>query len=452
MATRHTNNKRAFWVAAYFSLHLDLYLFLYLHPPRTSFPPMKSTETLAQLKLLSGFAPLGDAVGNLTMGRGRIHTVPVHMAVVESKIASGSLGVKECEKLASLFRIVATQKTPLVLYLDSAGARVSEGLPALGAFRQMYRAAVEMSLSGAPIIVLLGANCYGGASMLASLAQMRVFSDNTQLAMSGPSILAASAGASPLDEAFRAIAQVTIGIEGRAKLETANLRAWEGKLPAAQDAGMAAAFTNHQRLGERLTPTMAQGDDVEPEKIRRKDLSALFPAGYEASEQRGVLFGRAKLAETGEKIALLGLVDKAPLGASSAWALADRVWAMVNSPEPVRRLNIVVDCEAHSTKLDDEKVMLSSYMANIAVALAALAKRGAYIETTVLDILGGGAYVALAAASINVNLLHGAHIQLLPRGAIASILGGDEAMTYGLADYVDARVVEQELRVGYLRQ
>jgi acetyl-CoA carboxylase carboxyltransferase component len=128
---------------------------------------MKSTETLAQLKSATGFTPLGEAVGNLTLGRGRLGTgagagagaTPVHMAIVENRIASGSLGVKECEKLASLFRIVATQKSPLLIYLDSAGAKVSEGLPALGAFRQMYRAAVEMALSGAPVVALLGANC-----------------------------------------------------------------------------------------------------------------------------------------------------------------------------------------------------------------------------------------------------------------------------------------------------
>jgi len=118
---------------------------------------MNHLDTLNQLKTETGFSPLGDATGNLTIGRGRLNEVAVHIAVVENKIASGSLGVKECDKLTSLFRIVATQKTPLLLYLDSAGARVSEGLPALGAFRHMVRAALEMTASGAPIVCLLGA-------------------------------------------------------------------------------------------------------------------------------------------------------------------------------------------------------------------------------------------------------------------------------------------------------
>ena len=192
---------------------------------------MNHLDTLNQLKKETGFSPLGDATGNLTIGRGRLNEVAVHIAVVENKIASGSLGVKECDKLTSLFRIVATQKTPLLLYLDSAGARVSEGLPALGAFRHMVRAALEMTASGAPIVCLLGANCYGGASMLAALATMRVFSDNTQLAMSGPTILAQSAGASAIDDVFRAIAQAAIGADARIKLSVTHVKNWHGEVP-----------------------------------------------------------------------------------------------------------------------------------------------------------------------------------------------------------------------------
>ena len=104
---------------------------------------MLSTDCLATVKSRYAFSPMGEVVGNLSLGRGRASAstgkppVPVFVAIVENKIASGSLGVKECDKLASLFRIVAAQKCGLVLFIDSAGARVSEGLAALGAFRHM---------------------------------------------------------------------------------------------------------------------------------------------------------------------------------------------------------------------------------------------------------------------------------------------------------------------------
>jgi Carboxyl transferase domain/Malonate decarboxylase gamma subunit (MdcE) len=418
---------------------------------------MKHLDTLNAVKTETGFAPMGEPLGNLTLGRGRVAGAAVHIALVENKIASGSLGQKECDKLASLFRIVATQKTPLLLYLDSAGARVSEGLPALGAFRHMYRAALDMAASGAPFIAMLGANCYGGASMLAALANERVFSDNTQLAMSGPTILAQSAGASAIDEVFRAIAEAAIGADARVKLSTSNTKTWSRALhPPAENAG-AAWHQLHLELGERWkNQNRPQSAFTLGEPHVREELKALYPDGYKVEEEQGVLYGRAKVGE--EKIRLMGIVDRQPLTAQRAWALADRVWALGLSGKELAgsRLNIVVDCEAHSTALDDEKIMLSQYMANLAMALTMLGRRGVYIETTVLRKLGGGVYVALAAASVKVNLLHGAEIQLLPGRAIASILGDAAALnTEGKAGadaYIAARVIDQELRVGLIRK
>ena len=176
---------------------------------------MLAHEALSHLKSQTGFQPLGEAVGNLTLGRGQLGGTQGHVAIVENRIASGSLGAKESDKLASLFKVAAAQKAPLLMYLDSAGARISEGLPALGAFRHMYRAALNLAASGVPVTAVCGANCFGGASMLASLAGARYFSANTRFAMSGPAILAQSAGASVLDDMFQAMAQSAIGMDAR---------------------------------------------------------------------------------------------------------------------------------------------------------------------------------------------------------------------------------------------
>jgi hypothetical protein len=416
---------------------------------------MNHIQLLAEVKSRVEFSALGEVVGNLTLGRGRLNGAPVHVALVENRVASGSLGLRECEKLTSLFRIVAAQRTPLLLFLDSAGARVSEGLPALGAFRAMFRAALEMSLSGAPITAFLGANCYGGASMLAALAPERVFAENTQLAMSGPSILAQSAGTSALDDAFRAIIAASIGASARAKLSLAESTAWSGTMPAADRAPVESAFAHHQRLQARLKTHARRIPDSEAKPLTRKDLDAMFAAGYRAFEHRGEADGQGEgvlFGQLADDTALLGLVDRKPLTARCAWAFADRVWAYARAEAPPKQLAIVVDCEAHATTIDDEKIMLSSYIANVGVALAALARRGTFIETTVLGVLGGGIYVAIAATSVNVNLLHGAHIQLLPGRAIQSILGGGgDATPNAFDDYKKAGVAEKELRVGYLR-
>ncbi len=426
---------------------------------------MTPIETLQQLKTTTGFAALGEAVGNLTLGRGALNGHAVHIAIIENKIAAGSVGVKECDKLASLFRIIAVQKSPLLLYIDSAGARVSEGLPALGAFRHMYRAAIEMALSGAPITALLGTHCYGGASMLAALAGQRVFSASTQLAMSGPTILAAAAGVSSLDDAFRAIAEASIGATARVKLSPQNSLTWDIALLSAlyqrdhwvqlheklgSHPTVAAALAQPQPQYQSQSSSGNMGGNTEGVVVQRKDVAALYPDGYQAFESGNVLYGKAKDAKDAKaNIRLLGIVDRRLLGAARTWALADRVWKLaIKKPE---RLHLLVDCEAHSVQIDDERAMLSCYLADLAVALVSLAKAGTTIETTVLGRVGGGVYVALAAASNKVNLLHGADIQLLPSRAVASILGDADTQIYTIADYAKARVAEDELKVGFLR-
>ncbi len=401
---------------------------------------MLAHESLLHLKSQTGFQVVGEPVGNLTLGRGQLQGSPVFVAIIENRIASGSLGAKESDKLASLFKVVAAQKAPLLMYLDSAGARVSEGLPALGAFRHMYRAALTMAASGAPVAVVCGANCFGGASMLASLAGTRYFSNNTRLAMSGPAILAQSAGVSVLDEMFQAMSQAAIGRDSRVKLGSGNVAMDKSlSVPVADS-----ATARHAELGTRLATISGGKTGSGVEKIERKDLAKLYPEGYELQERGGVISGVAK--HQGNQVALLGAINGKLMGAAAAWAMADAAWK--HTANPLAGLHVLIDCESHATAMDDERVMLSAYLANLAAALHALGRAGTLIETTVLGKLGGGVYVALAAPSEQVNLVYGTHIQLLPGQAIASILGDSTPDKFEFADYSKSRVADQEFKLG----
>ena len=109
---------------------------------------------------------------------------------------------------------------------------------------------------------------------------------------------------------------------------------------------------------------------------------------------------------------------------------------------------MLVDCESHATSLDDERILLSAYLADLASALYALAQAGTHIETTVLGKLGGGVYVALSAPVAQVNMLYGSEIQLLPGRAIASILGEATLQKHEFDAYRVARVADRELKLG----
>ncbi|MEQ1516857.1 MAG: biotin-independent malonate decarboxylase subunit gamma [Usitatibacteraceae bacterium] len=417
---------------------------------------MLSAECLATVKSHYQFSPLGETTGNLTLGRGRASAgagkpqVPVFVAIVENRIASGSLGVKECDKLASLFKVVAAQKAGMVIYLDSAGARVSEGLPALGAFRMMYRTALDAAASGASITVYCGTNCFGGASMLAALATARVYSENTRFAMSGPSILAQAAGISALDDIFMAMSMVAIGGGARSKLDVSESLAGVTTFTHLPVPRVDALFARHGSLGERLAGTKIAANTGVVAKVERKDLAKLYPEGYQLNERAGVLSGEATYE--GQPVLLAGFVGGKMLGAERAWAQADALWKLTTEDsakrDPARRLHLLIDCESHATSIEDERMMLSAYLADLASALHAVAASGFSIETIVLGKLGGGVYVAVCAPVSKVTMLYGAEIQLLPGRAIASILGETAMQKHGFAEYASARVAERELKLG----
>ena len=69
-----------------------------------------------------GLQPVGEAAGNVTIARGTLGGRAVHAALVESRFASGAIGTREAERLGALFRLAAIERSPVVMFLDSAGA------------------------------------------------------------------------------------------------------------------------------------------------------------------------------------------------------------------------------------------------------------------------------------------------------------------------------------------
>jgi acetyl-CoA carboxylase beta subunit len=403
---------------------------------------------LEALRAAVAFEPSAERVGNLTLGRGTLDGREVHVALIENFIASGSLGAAEDERLAAMFERTARDRAPLVLYIDSAGARVSEGLRALGGFRTLYRAGLAAALSGAPIAAVLGRNCFGGASMLAHLARQRLFGPATQLAMSGPAVIAAASGLDARDEAFRAMAQATFSPDARGKASPANTAWREGEDLVAW---LRAAFTRgddarsfrerHARLHERFDAAAA-----EPawKPARRPELERLYRS-HEARQCDGVLEGHGE--RDGTREAIVGCVDNLPVSSSRAWRFADIVWRHTEAPP--ERLQVFLDSASHAARLDEEKRILTEYVVDMAAALAALVRGGTQVGLTVTGRAGGGVYVALAAPVQRVTTVYGAaRIEVLPGAAVAAILGESREEAPTFTEYRAAGVADEELKLG----
>jgi acetyl-CoA carboxylase alpha subunit len=399
---------------------------------------------LASLQEALGFEPDGPARGNLTLGRGRVDAREVRCAWIENRVASGALGGVECAALGGLLDELARSRAPLVLFIDSAGAKVSEGLPALGAFRRLFASLLAADRAGVPIVAVLGANCFGGASMIACMAAARLFSPGTRLAMSGPAILATAAGVGVLDEAFAAMTQAAISAPARATAGNAN-SVWDEKLDVRQwlRAAVTAASLGGHRERERhaaLGQRLPRAPVAQPQPLQRRDLEALFAGDYRLNEQDGVVVGEAR----GESV--LGLVSRQPVGAASAWRFAQAAWHLVDA-KPAR-VRVLLDCASHAPRLDDERIVLSEFIVDMSRALAAL-QAVARVELTVIGEAGGGIYVALAAPAHHVSAIQSAAIRVLPRAAIAAILGGDRDESAEAAQYRAAGVADEEIKLGW---
>jgi hypothetical protein len=401
---------------------------------------------LEALRAAVGFSPIGEVAGNLLIGKGSLDGRALRVAVVENRVASGSLGKAEVAKFSPLLALTARERSPLVLCLDSAGARVSEGLDALGAFRRLFTEALAARAAGAPVAAVLGRNCYGGASMLAHVASQRLFGPDTRLAMSGPAILAQAAGGNALDPMYVAMADASIGAASRAQACAANA-VWTPGMDVgewlrgalAPGAGAWDAYrARHRELRERLPSVPAARP---PEGVRRRDLDRLFADGYEARECDGVLSGT--LAGGGF---LLGLVGAGHVGAARAWTFAEQAWTLADAA--AARVEVVLDCESHAARFDDEKAVLSEYVVDMAAALAAARSRGADVRLTIVGRAGGGVYVALAAGATRVAAARGADIQVLPGAALASILGRRQDAGAECSEYLRAGVADEDIKLG----
>ena len=400
---------------------------------------------LTSLRQAVAFEPVGERIGNLTLGRGRLDGRELRVALVENHLASGAIGPLEAQRLGAM---LAADASPVVLYLDSAGAKVSEGLRALGAFRALYRTGLDALLRGTPIAAVLGRNCYGGSSMLAHLATRRLFNPATQLAMSGPAIIAAAAGMNPLDDMFRAIAKAALGAAARAKASAGNsvwapgldLAAWLREALAAPGDVAGALERRHEDLAGRFERGVPP---LQWEAVRRRDLEKIYDGGYEARESHGLIEGKGMRAGVGENF--IGLLGSAPLSAGRAWHFADLAWKLAGHAS---RLEVYLDCATHAARLEDEKLVLSEYIVDMGFALARLAHSGAHVGLTVAGKAGGGVYVALAAPAAQVTSLYGAEIQVLPGAAVAAILGESRETTPSFEEYRAGGVADREIKLG----
>jgi acetyl-CoA carboxylase beta subunit len=404
------------------------------------------------------FEPLAKNETTTITGTGQLGGEPVWIAATDALRARGALGLAEVDALCALFQRAQREPHPLLLLLDSAGAKVDEGLVGLGAFRRLFRELLLTRAAGIPMLALLGKSCFGGASMLACLCNARVYSSETLLAVSGPAVIEALGGKAELDASDRNRVRALMGGEARTRMGGEELLCADR-----MDAFRAIAndwlrsghpillgpdtTERHHRLGQRLGAAALHPDDGSQDQ--KQGFEQLIPASRTSTSLGAVSLALAPPG-SGEP-AFLGVVTGSTVGASACWTLADELLSLRRS-HPGSPVVLVLDACGHASTLRDEALMLSAYLTHLSIVVAELVAGGQGVTMWIIGAAAGAVYVAFAAPSERVLAFHTARISILPEAAVRQIVGSriEEASDPGAlirAGVIDA-LLERNSAIG----
>ncbi|WP_417284673.1 carboxyl transferase domain-containing protein [Comamonas sp.] len=366
-----------------------------------SFTSASVTDRLAAL-FDAGSENMLSADSGLRLIAAKIGSRQVLAAATDPALDKGVLGTAECTDLRRIVRLALETKRPLVLLIDSAGARLDEGLAIQGALRGLMTELLDASLAGLPMIALLGRNVFGGASMLAFAASKRCYAPGTLLAMSGPRVLESAGGGS--------LTTVRTSIGGLSRCRHGDAECLlDDTLPA-----YAAAL--HQWV-KRL-PTRPLPDTLDHERhLLGMRLGKTNPpaTAYIVSSP-----------ETGS----LSVSGRASIGAADALKFATMVDA-TQAP-----MDLYIDCVGHSLHMADETLILSQYLVHLARTLRRHAHRGQQLRLRIAGEISGGIYIATAGAASSVDIAPGGSVRTLPQASLNSILTRpDAAISNASADF-----------------
>lgn len=354
---------------------------------------------------------------DLCLAEGQIADRKVLVIATDPAAALGTFGVTECADFKwAVLRARATG-TPVLLLIDSAGTRLTAGLPVQGAIRALMREVLEARLAEVPMLAVLGRYAFGSASMLSFSASARLYSEHTQLAMSGPRVLQAALadGTSHDTVSNRINGMARTAVVSSDKLVADDLDAYAEAVRAWVAKPVAASVTREALLQERhhLSQRLPGGE---------QDVSRAAECQVLDGDTLRCVMGRS-------------------FGAADAIVLAELAESACSN-SAIQSLTIAMDCPGHSVLLRDEEVILSQYLVHLALSLRRLVHDGASIRLRVTGTLSGGIYICLAAAATSTELAPGATIRTLPMPTLVNIFGSEIHEIADRASYVKWGLVD----------
>jgi acetyl-CoA carboxylase carboxyltransferase component len=132
----------------------------------------------------------GDGVLGAT---GRVDGRPVACFAQDASFAGGSLGEAHADTVVSVLALAERTLVPVIGFVESAGARMQEGLAALSGYGRIFNHHVALSGRVPQISVICGASA-GGGSYAPALTDFVIMTENSSMFLTGPGVVAAVTG------------------------------------------------------------------------------------------------------------------------------------------------------------------------------------------------------------------------------------------------------------------
>jgi propionyl-CoA carboxylase beta chain len=160
---------------------------------------------------------LGDGV---VTGYGQIDGRTVYLYAQDFTIYGGTLSEMQSRKICRVMDLALRNGTPLIGLIDSGGARIQEGVKALGGYAEIFRRNAQYSGVIPQISIMLGP-CAGGAAYSPALTDLIIMVERQSfMFLTGPEVIKAVTG-EVIDPERLGGAEVHMSLSGTAHLAAA---------------------------------------------------------------------------------------------------------------------------------------------------------------------------------------------------------------------------------------
>jgi acetyl-CoA carboxylase carboxyltransferase component len=123
----------------------------------------------------------------------RVHGRPIYCYAQDASFAGGSLGAAHAETVVTVLRLAGRARVPVVGFIESAGARMQEGLAGLAGYGAIFHEHVRLS-GFVPQISIVCGPAAGGSSYGPALNDFVVMTARACMFLTGPAVVSEVTG------------------------------------------------------------------------------------------------------------------------------------------------------------------------------------------------------------------------------------------------------------------